>query len=54
MYLDEMETISDRLEQNEDRGEHCKGLMVFTNPTHPTGLVSQSSNLSQEIINSPH
>ena len=54
MYLDEMETVFDRPERNEDRGECCKSLMVFTDPARPISLVSRSFNLSQEFIDSAH
>ena len=49
-----METAFDRPERNEDRGERCKGLGVFTDPARPIGLVSRSFNISQEFIDSAH
>ena len=47
IYLDEIETMFDRPKRKVDRGEHCPGMTVFTNPARPFGSESRSGNISQ-------
>ena len=54
MYLDEVETVFDRPERNADHGERGLGMVVFTEPARPFGLVSRNANISQEFRDSVH
>ena len=54
MYLDEMETVFDKPERNEDCGERHPGMVVFTDPARPIGLVSRHVDISQELRDSAH
>ncbi|KAF7132507.1 hypothetical protein RHSIM_Rhsim09G0076000 [Rhododendron simsii] len=54
MYLDEVETVHNRPQQNEDFGERRKGYTVFTETARPFGLVTSNGEMSQELRDIAH
>ncbi|KAF7116020.1 hypothetical protein RHSIM_RhsimUnG0041600 [Rhododendron simsii] len=54
MYLDEVETMHNRPQRNEDFGERRKGYTVFTETARPFGLVTSNGEMSQELRDIAH
>ncbi|XP_028095166.1 uncharacterized protein LOC114295170 [Camellia sinensis] len=54
MYVDGIETVHNRPERNQDRGERRKGLTVFTEIARPIGLITRDADMSQEYRDMAH
>ncbi|KAF7150460.1 hypothetical protein RHSIM_Rhsim02G0157700 [Rhododendron simsii] len=54
MYLDEVETVHNRPQRNEDFGKRRKGYTVFTETARPFGLVTSNGEMSQELRDIAH
>ena len=54
MYVDGIETVHNRPERNQDRGERHKGLIVFTETARPIGLITRDADMSQEYCDMAH
>ena len=54
MYLDEIDTVFNKPDRNEDRGKRGPGMTIFTNPACPIGPISRSAKISQELRDSAH
>ncbi|KAF7126992.1 hypothetical protein RHSIM_Rhsim11G0003200 [Rhododendron simsii] len=54
MYLNEVETVHNRPQRNEDFGECRKGYTVFTETARPFGLVTRNGEMSQELRDVAH
>ncbi|XP_028101631.1 uncharacterized protein LOC114300952 [Camellia sinensis] len=54
IYVDGIETVHNRPERNENRGERQQGLTVFKETARPIGLITRDAEMSQEIRDIAH
>ena len=50
LYIDEIETVHNRRERNEDLGESSERLIVFSQIARPTGGRRNDGNLSRALL----